>query len=173
MAVEPSGQVAKFLSTMIAGRLPLQLDEPEFWARFGAIEHERLEFKTSPNHLREVIPAMAMTAGGQIVIGVTDERRLAGWRLDQQTLDEVMRRAQESAVDVEVQPLTVGRVPLTVVTVPHVTDRIVTTTDGRLLRRVGSDNLPMRGDQLVRFVLRRRRRRLWRLAPQLQKARLI
>lgn len=152
---------------MIAGRLPLHLDEPGFWSRFGAIEHERLEFKASPNHLREVIPAMAMTAGGRIVLGVTDERRLTGWALDQRTLDTVMRRAQEAAVDVDVQPLVVAGVPLTVVTVPRVTDRIVTTSDGRLLRRVGSDNVPVRGEQLARFVRRRRRRRLWRLAGAL------
>ena len=40
----------------------------------------------------------------------------------------------------------VGRVPLTLVLVPAVRDRIVTTPDGRLLRRVGSTNQPLRGD---------------------------
>lgn len=144
---------------MIAGRESFHLDERAFWRRFGRVEHERLEFKTSPANLREVIPAMAMTAGGQVVLGVSDKRRLVGCALDQQVLDAVMRRAQDAEVDVRVQPLVVGRVGLTLVTVPRVTDRIVTTSDGRVLRRVGSDNLPLRGEQLVRFVERRRRLR--------------
>ena len=137
---------------MIAGRRSIHVDEAAFWARYGAVEHEALEFKASANHLREVIPAMAMTAGGRIVTGVGDDRRLLGCPLDQRTLDTIMRRAQEVDVDVDVQPITVGRVPLVVVTVPPVTDRLVTTADGRLLRRVGSDNLPLRGDALARFI---------------------
>jgi predicted HTH transcriptional regulator len=140
---------------MVAGRPRTTLDEAAFWSRFGRLEHERLEFKASANNLREVIPAMAMTAGGHIVLGVTDERRLAGCALDQRTLDAIMRRAQEAGVDVEVEPLVVGRRELTVVRVPKVSDRIVTTSDGRLLYRVGSDNLPLRGDHLGRFVRRR------------------
>ncbi len=47
---------------------------------------------------------------------------------------------------------------LTIVAVPEVRDRIVTTTDGRLLRRVGSDNQPLRGDALGRFVRAREER---------------
>jgi hypothetical protein len=148
---------AKLLSTMIAGRASFHLDEPAFWRRFGRVEHERLEFKASPCNLREVIPAMAMTAGGHVVLGVSDERRLVGCALDQGVLDAVMRRAQDAGVDVRVQPLLVGRVGLTLVTVPRVKDRIVTTSDGRVLRRVGSDNLPLTGEHLVRFVRRHRR----------------
>jgi schlafen family protein len=141
---------------MMAGRRCTILDEASFWVRFGRVEHEALEFKASPNNLREVIPAMAMTRGGAIVLGVTDGRALHGCPLDQRTLDQIMRRAQESGVDVELEPLLVGRVALTVVHVPHVKSRIVTTSDGRLLRRVGSDNLPLRGEQLTRFVRSRR-----------------
>lgn len=140
----------------MAGRRCTSLDEESFWARFGRVEHEALEFKASSNNLREVIPAMAMTRGGAIVLGVTDDRTLQGCPLDQRTLDQVMRRAQESGVDVHVEPLLVGRVALTVVHVPRVSGRIVTTSDGRLLRRVGSDNVPLRGEQLTRFMRRRR-----------------
>jgi ATP-dependent DNA helicase RecG len=142
------------LSDMIAGRQHTVLDEAAFWARFGRVEHEALEFKASANNLREVIPAMAMTRGGHIVLGVTDERRLCGCRLDQHVLDSIMRRAQDARVDVRVDPLVVGGVPLTLVTVPRVAGRIVTTADGRVLRRVGSDNTPLCHEQLVRFVRR-------------------
>jgi predicted HTH transcriptional regulator len=97
---------------------------------------------------------MAMTRGGHVVLGVSDDRRLVGCRLDQRVLDTIMRRAQEARVDVRVDPLVVGGVPLTLVTVPRVSGRIVTTADGRVLRRVGSDNTPLCHEQLVRFVRR-------------------
>lgn len=137
---------------MIAGRQRTVIDEAEFWARFGRVEHEALEFKASANNLREVIPAMAMTRGGHVVLGVSDDRTLCGCPLSQRVLDTIMRRAQEARVDVRVDPLFVGRIPLTLVTVPQVSGRIVTTADGRLLRRVGSDNTPLCHEQLVRFV---------------------
>jgi hypothetical protein len=55
-------------------------------------------------------------------------------------------------VEVAVREITVGRVPLTIVLVPAIRDRIVTTPDGRLLRRIGSTNQPLRGDAVSRFV---------------------
>ena len=42
--------------------------------------------------------------------------------------------------------------PITLVVVPAVAGRIVTTPDGRLLRRIGSMNQPLRGDAVSRFV---------------------
>ena len=98
---------------------------------------------------------MAMSEGGVIVLGVSDERRLVGRSLDQETLDRITAAAYESGVEVGVRAIRVGRIPLTLVLVPAVRDRIVTTPDGRLLRRVGSTNQPLRGDAVARFVLER------------------
>ena len=126
-----------------------------FWRRIGRLEHERLEFKRSAHHVREAIPAMAMSDGGVIVLGVSDERELVGRPLDQETLDRVTCAAYDAGVDVELREIRVARVPLTLVLVPAVRDRIVTTPDGRLLRRVGSSNQPLRGDAVARFVLER------------------
>jgi ATP-dependent DNA helicase RecG len=123
-----------------------------FWRLVGRLEHETLEFKRSAHHLRDAIPAMAMSAGGAIVLGVTDARDLVGRPLDQETLDRITAAACECGVDVGVREITVGRVPLTIVLVPAVADRIVTTPDGRLLRRIGSTNQPLRGDAVGRFV---------------------
>jgi hypothetical protein len=39
--------------------------------------------------------------------------------------------------------------------VPRVHDLVVTTSDGRILRRLGSANQPLRGDVVKRFVLER------------------
>ena len=44
---------------------------------------------------------------------------------------------------------------LTITAVPEVRGRIVTTPDGRLLRRVGGDSQPIRGDAMARFVRER------------------
>ena len=123
-----------------------------FWRLVGRLEHERLEFKRSAHHLRDAIPAMAMSEGGAIVLGVSDERDLVGRALDQETLDRITAAACECGVDVGVREISVGRVPLTLVLVPAVRDRIVTTPDGRLLRRIGSMNQPLRGDAVSRFV---------------------
>src|SRR5687767_12199918 len=49
-----------------------------FWRLVGRLEHETLEFKRSAGHLRDAIPAMAMSEGGAIVLGVSDERELVG-----------------------------------------------------------------------------------------------
>src|ERR671914_2861791 len=84
-----------------------------FWRRLGRLEHERLEFKRSANHLRDAIPAMAMSEGGVIVLGVSDERELVGCALDQETLDRITSAACECGVEVGVRPITVGRTPLT------------------------------------------------------------
>ena len=123
-----------------------------FWRLVGRLEHETLEFKRSAHHLRDAIPAMAMSAGGAIVLGVTDERDLVGRPLEQETLDRITAAACECGVDVAVREITVRRVPLTIVLVPAIRDRIVTTPDGRLLRRIGSTNQPLRGDAVSRFV---------------------
>ena len=44
---------------------------------------------------------------------------------------------------------------MTITAVPEVRGRIVTTPDGRLLRRVGGDSQPIRGDAMARFVRER------------------
>ena len=158
---DTSDRAAKLLS-MVAGRHRTVIGEAEFWARFGRVEHEALEFKASANNLREVIPAMAMTRGGHVVLGVSDDRKLRGCPLDQRVFDAISRRAQEARVEVRIDPLVVAGVPLTLITVPRVAGRIVTTADGRVLRRVGSDNTPLCHKQLARFV-----RRHLRLRPRL------
>lgn len=123
-----------------------------FWALVGKIEHEQLDFKVKATDLTPVIAAMAMTEGGLVVLGVSNDRRLQGSPLSQETLDRVMKAAHACGVDVQLREISVGRAKLTLVAVPEVRGRIVTTPDGRLLRRVGSDSQPLVGDGLARFV---------------------
>ena len=125
--------------------------------RVGRLENESLDLKREVAKLRDVIPAMAMTSGGLIVIGVTDARGLFGAELNQSTQDAITRAARDVGVDVALSEIRLEGGSVVLIQVPEVTNRIVTTPDGRLLRRVGSDNTPLVGDALARFVLQRSR----------------
>ncbi len=139
--------------------LPERLTEEEFWDLFGRVEHEQLDFKRGvPDDIRDTVPAMAMTEGGLIVHGVDRDLNVIGCSLSQNTLDRITRYANECDVEVQVRSLAVGSLEITVTAVPEVRGRIVTTPDGRLLRRVGGDCQPLRGDALARFVREREER---------------
>ena len=141
------------------GAIPRRLAVDEFWSLFGRLEHEQLDFKRGvPDDVRDTIAAMAMTHGGLIVHGVDDKRNVVGCPLSQNTQDRITRIAFECGVDVQVREVIVGERELTICAVPAVRGRIVTTPDGRLLRRVGGDAQPLRGDALARFVSERRHR---------------
>ena len=151
--------------------IPSPLSEEAFWRLFGCVEHERLDFKRGvPSDIRDAIPAMAMTDGGLIVHGITDDRRIVGCPLSQNTQDRIKRYAAECGVDVRLREIAIAAAAptgtqqpqttqatklLTICAVPEVRERIVTTPDGRLLRRVGGDSQPLRGDAMARFVRER------------------
>ena len=139
--------------------IPRQLSSDAFWELFGRLEHAELDFKRGvPADIRDTIAAMAMTHGGLIVHGVDDRRLLVGCPLSQNTQDRITRIAAECGVDVQLLALAVGDLELTLCAVPEVRGRIVTTPDGRLLRRVGGDSQPLRGDAMARFVREREHR---------------
>lgn len=141
------------------GAVPAELDEAAFWELFGRVEHERLDFKRGvPDDILETIPAMAMTDGGLLVHGVDSSGRITGCPLSQNTQDRITRYANECDVPVRVRAVSVGGIELTITSVPEIRDRVVTTPNGRLLRRVGGDCQPLRGDALTRFVKQRTER---------------
>lgn len=128
--------------------------ETEFWSTFGRLEHESLDFKrVATKDLATTIAAMSMTAGGAIVLGVDDDRAVLGCPLDQRTLDILTRASHDVGVEVGLSVVTVDGTDVTVVEVPAVSGRVVTTSNGRVVRRYGSDNQPLRGDSLTRFVV--------------------
>ena len=136
--------------------IPERLSEDDFWNLLGRIEHQSLDFKRGvPVAILATIPAMAMTDGGLIVHGVADDRTIVGCPLSQNTADRIQRYARECDVEVRVRPVQVGESEITVTEVPEIRGRVVTTPDGRLLRRVGGDSQPLRGDALSRFVRER------------------
>lgn len=138
--------------------IPERADEATFWRLFGRNEHEQLDFKRAVGSgVGETFAAMAMTEGGLVVHGVDDKRRVVGCPLSQNTQDRITRLAAECGVDVGFRRILVADRELTISSVPAVRNRIVTTPDGRLLRRVGSESRPLRGDAMARFVRERER----------------
>lgn len=135
--------------------LPEQTTLIELIELLGSIENDQLDYKREPARLTDLIPAFAMTDGGLIVIGINDDRTLHGCELTQKVADSITRPAKDVGVDVQFRGIEVDGLPVVVVAVPEVRGRIVTTTSGRLLRRVGSDIHPLIGDQLARFVRER------------------
>ena len=141
------------------GEIPPRLSTDELWSLFGRLEHEQLDFKRGvPADIRDTIASMAMTHGGLIVHGVDDGRNVVGCPLSRNTQDRITRIASECGVDVQSREVEVGELKLTICAVPEVRGRIVTTPDGRLLRRVGGDAQPLRGDVMARFVREREHR---------------
>lgn len=136
--------------------LPSDIGSDAFWELLGRREHESLDFKRGvPDDILTTIPAMAMTNGGLIVHGVRDDRVIVGCPLSQNTADRITRFSNECGVEVQIAEIAVDDVKLTVTAVPEIRGRIVTTPDGRLLRRHGGDSVPLRGDAMARFVLER------------------
>ena len=104
---------AKLLSTMELdfSRIPAdgeRLRPRAFWRFAGRIEHEQVEFKRSASFVREAIPAMAMSRGGVLLLGVAEDRSLPGCPLDQATLDRIAQIAYDAGVDVDVREVRVG-----------------------------------------------------------------
>ena len=133
--------------------IPDQLTVEDFWELFGKIEHKELDFKKGvSDSILTTIPAMAMTNGGIIIHGVTDNRNIVGCPRSQKTVNGITQRAYECGVEVETRSIMVGEKQLTLTWVPEIRGRIVTTPDGRLLRRSGEQSRPLRGDALAWFV---------------------
>jgi ATP-dependent DNA helicase RecG len=63
--------------------------------------------------------------------------------------------AHETEVDLGVERLVVGGRAVLAIAVPAVAPRVVTTPDGRLLRRVGGSNRPLLGEGVARFLAAR------------------
>jgi ATP-dependent DNA helicase RecG len=132
-----------------------EMTRAEFWDLFGDLEHERLDFKLRPARLYESIAAMAMTDGGVVAIGIGDDRSVIGHAMGQRTRDAVLDGGHKCGVEVQARQIKIGGKAVTLVAVPEIRGRIVTTPDGRLLRRVGSASQPLIGDSLARFVRER------------------
>ena len=157
--------------------IPDHLTEEAFWELFGRVEHETLEFKRIVRAPLDAIPAMAMTDGGLILFGIDDgtkssstknsdakssspqnnqnTRSIVGCPMTQPDLDRISQYATECRIEIQTRSFRVGETEMMAVAVPAIRNRIVTTPNGRLLRRIGGTNQPLVGDAMYRFVQER------------------
>lgn len=129
------------------------------FAQMAAREHERLELKTgtSRKRLQESFVALSNAAGGVILIGVTDDRRVVGRLRDQGTDDDIHGAAHDAhnVGRYEIGELSVGSVRIIAVTVQPRNDEVAATSDGRILVRRGSHNRAAVGQELRALVNQR------------------
>lgn len=146
------------MATPRLSEVPDRLTAAEFWAIFGSSEHESFDLKQRPARSHDSIAAMAMTNGGIVAIGIRDDRSFVGSTLGQKVRDAILDAGHKCGVQVQTREITVAGNPVMLVAVPEIRGRIVTTPDGRLLRRVGSSSQPLTGDSMARFVREREER---------------
>ena len=149
--------------------IPDHLTEEAFWELFGRVEHETLEFKRIVRAPLDAIPAMAMTDGGLILFGIDDgtkssdtksstaqnTRSIVGCPMTQPNSDRISQYATECRIEIQTRSFRVGETEMMAVAVPAIRNRIVTTPNGRLLRRIGGTNQPLVGDAMYRFFQER------------------
>lgn len=138
------------------------LSTAELFSRYPVDESDVHDFKEDvprAGRLQEPLVAFANTAGGAVVIGVSNVRpRSVVGVLWGEGLASTVQDAASSThppLLVTTEPFDVGGRTVVVVTVPRVVDRWAQTSDGRLLIRTGPRNRALVGDDLRRFLLAR------------------
>lgn len=126
----------------------------QFWRLFGREEHTLLDFKTRADGIGDTVVSMANAEGGTIVIGIRDDRTIAGIADLQQTLDRISDAIETShlLVTPAVEHRQVDGKTLVFVRVPRQLDGVAQTSNGRLLRRAGSRDRPLLGEALMSFL---------------------
>jgi ATP-dependent DNA helicase RecG len=126
-------------------------------------ETDRVELKTGAGAkpVQEALVAFSNTDGGVILLGVDDQRRVLGRRLDQGTDDQIHRSASDAhnVGRYRVREILVGDIPVVAVEVHRREDGIAQTSDGRILVRRGARNQPLIGDDVWRLASSRSLRR--------------
>lgn len=122
-------------------------------------EHERLELKTGAGRkpLQEALVAFSNTEGGTVLVGVRDDRTVAGRRRDQ-GLDDDVHGAAHDAHHVgryEIRDVQIGGLPVVAVVVQPRMDEVAQTSDGRVLVRRGGHNRAVFGRELLSLVTAR------------------
>lgn len=140
---------------MAGVKLPEIMTEAQF-ERFAAREDERLELKTGAGRkpLQEALVALSNTAGGVILIGVTDDRVVVGCER-RQGIDDAIHDAATDSHDVgryRIRQIDIAGRPVVAVLVEPRLDAVAQTSDGRVLRRQGGRNRAVFGRDLQELV---------------------
>ncbi len=130
----------------------------EFEAAFGA-ESRYVEMKSSAggNAIRDTIVALSNTDGGVVVVGVRDDGVILGCELTPSIEDTIHQHVAtiRNPGRYEAHSLLVDDRPLTVVSVARRVAGVAQTSDGRVLVRKGSTNVPLFDTELGAFLSER------------------
>lgn len=126
------------------------------------METSTLELKTGAGQgLQDVLVAFSNTDGGVILIGVDDDRKIVGRRLDQAT-DDRIHQAAAAAHDVgryEIREIVADGKPVVAIDVKRREEGFSQTSDGRILVRRGGRNEALIGPAAWEFLSGRTLRR--------------
>jgi ATP-dependent DNA helicase RecG len=125
-------------------------------------ESPYLEFKapgTKPAALARTLVAFANTGGGRVIIGIDDTTRQPTGIPDRETtLDNIYRAASldccQPAVSISVEERTYQGQSVFIITVPY-QPREMFTTNGRVLIRQGTENVPAASYEITALASRR------------------
>jgi ATP-dependent DNA helicase RecG len=135
----------------------------EEFAGLVARESDKLEKKAGLGHdpLQETLVALSNSEGGVVFIGVADDGRVLGRRLDQGAEDKIHSAALDALNVGRYRILPVGVEEQTVVAikVSRREEGFAQTSDGRVLVRRGGRNAALLGPDLARFISERGLRR--------------
>lgn len=95
------------------------------------------------------------TTKGGTVQDTHNARSIVGCPMTQSNLDRISQYATECHIEIQTRSFCVDETEMMAVAVPAVQNRIVTTPNGRLLRRIGGTNQPLVGDAMYRFFQER------------------
>lgn len=146
---------------MLADEISAALDRVIAGTTARKIESDRLEFKTVGASLKESFKDLTEAAicfanndGGQIIVGVADSAvgrdALVGTELQAADLRDRIYALSAPALLVDVTERLVSEKRLLVVNVPA-SPTVHSTVDGRTVRRVGDQCMPMTGDEIARL----------------------
>lgn len=122
-------------------------------------EGHNVEWKAGSGRkpIQEAVVAFSNADGGLIMLGVQEDGDVIGKSLDaglEKDLWEVINEI-ESPGQVQIGEITVGEVPITIISVEKRRQGVAQTSDGRPLIRLGKQNLPLKGEQLRHLMNRR------------------
>lgn len=133
---------------------PLSVSQEEFRQEFGEGEH--VEFKTGigKGQIESSAAAFMNANGGLVFVGVTDDGKVRGRRLDPGTQDDIHQRMRTivGASRYTIDALDVDGTEVTVVRVWPLEEGFAQMADGRVLVRNGTRDDALMGPALARFI---------------------
>jgi ATP-dependent DNA helicase RecG len=142
----------------------------EEFAAFIERESDHIELKTGTGNrpLQEALVALSNADGGAILVGVSNDRQVAGRRLDQGTEDSIHQAARDahSVGRYSIRQIKVAGRPVVAIEVSRREEGFAQTSEGRLLVRRGGSNIALIGADAWDFMSQRALRRFEQMDSQ-------